>query len=85
MMDGAGDHFLARAAFAQDQHRVRTLRCLTDHAVETVHFRRTAIMLPKPWLDLILSATCDFRTSAEDARRLFQKQFNSCNPKGFVM
>jgi hypothetical protein len=40
-VDGTGDHLLASATLAENQHRVSTLRCLTDDAVEPIHLRRT--------------------------------------------
>jgi hypothetical protein len=41
-MDGAGDHFLAGAAFSQDEDGMVAAGGLGDDAVEAFHFRRLA-------------------------------------------
>ncbi len=39
-MDGARDHLLASAIFAQDENRVRAISCSRDDPVELLHFER---------------------------------------------
>ena len=41
-MNGACDHFLARAALAQNQHWMHTVGRFGDDAIKPFHFRRTA-------------------------------------------
>ena len=47
-VNGAGDKFLAHAAFSEDQHRMRALGDLGQNAVQLVHLRAAADHVTQP-------------------------------------
>src|SRR5579864_652561 len=75
MMDGTGDHLFAGSTLAQNQHRVRALRCLTYHAIETLHLRRASDDIAKTLSGLDpLTQPALFRLLLEAGFCSFQKE-----------